>query len=343
MSNNYAPVIITTLNRHEHFKRLIESLRRNTYANKTDIYVGLDFPKTDSHVDGYNKITEYLSQSFEEFRSFTVIKRTVNYGSTRNGMDLRDLVFSKYDRFIRTDDDAEFSPNFLEYMNKCLDEYENDEDVIAVTGYSYPLKWKISDSATVFKENFICPMWGTGFWTKKYRKLEEIIISNHFLNKEARTAILKGGFNNMTDVCKQEFADLCLSPDFKITLASIVTDISVRMYMAICNKYVVMPTTSKVRNWGFDGSGEFCSDVTKVTRSVTAKTYSYHLQTIDENDSFSLICDLLYDSKVNRRIMNAFDPISISQKILTYIKVILFVLLGNGLFTKLTLLIRKIR
>ena len=60
----YAPVIIPTLCRYEHFVRCVESLKKNTWAKYTDIYIGLDYPKKDSHREGYLKIKEYLQGDF---------------------------------------------------------------------------------------------------------------------------------------------------------------------------------------------------------------------------------------------------------------------------------------
>ena len=48
--NHYAPVIIVTLNRYEHFKRCLDSLEKCTGANKTDVYVGLDYPPSEKYV-----------------------------------------------------------------------------------------------------------------------------------------------------------------------------------------------------------------------------------------------------------------------------------------------------
>ena len=116
----YAPIYIPTLCRSEHFIRLMESLRKNTWAKYTDVYIALDYPAKDSQKDGYNKICEYLKEDFTEFASFNLIKRDKNYGSSRNSKEILEYISSKYDRFIRTDDDCEFSPNFLEYINLSL-------------------------------------------------------------------------------------------------------------------------------------------------------------------------------------------------------------------------------
>ena len=60
----YAPILIPTLCRDEHFIRCIESLKKNSWAEYTDVYVALDFPAKESHWDGYKKICTYLEGYF---------------------------------------------------------------------------------------------------------------------------------------------------------------------------------------------------------------------------------------------------------------------------------------
>lgn len=337
------PIIIPTLNRSEHFIRLIESLKKNTIAKNTDVIVGLDYPSKEEHYAGYNRILQYLNSDFNEFRTVVVFKRECNYGAERNLQSLIDYVISKYDRFIKTDDDVELSSNFLSYINQCLDKYEEDEDIVAVTGYSYPIEWKISKQASIFRGNFICPMWGTGFWSKKYRRIEEHIVKDSILQVNARNIILKGGLSRMTDVCRREFVDLCLSPDFNTTLASKMADVSLRMYMALYNKFIVMPTVSKVRNCGFDGTGEYCEKIEDSKLNGTSKTYSYNIQPIDEDNEFLLIPDTCNDIKANKILMNKFDSISFLSQIKTYLKLFLFLILGLSNYHRATLAIRRLK
>ena len=49
----FAPVIIPTLNRYEHFRKCLESLEACTGAEKTDVYVALDFPPSEKYVEGW--------------------------------------------------------------------------------------------------------------------------------------------------------------------------------------------------------------------------------------------------------------------------------------------------
>lgn len=338
----YAPIIIPTLNRYIHFIRLIESLKKNTWAKYTDVFIGLDYPPSEKYRNGYNNICQYLEGNFSAFRSFNVIRRKENYGSTKNLVELRELVLRTYDRFIRTDDDAEFSPNFIEYMDKCLMKYEDAPDIIAVTGYSYPIEWHTSEGATVLKENFTCPMWGTGFWRDKYKKIHKYISQEKGLGIGADYIIKSGGMNKMLNVAKYEFVNLCLSPEFENTLAAKMSDIAVRMYTATHDKYIIVPTTSKVRNWGFDGSGECCQEVTIAHEgNATAKNYVYHQQPIDTSDSFELIEDTLNANDKNKDIMDTFDVLPWRRHFKAYIKLLLFRMLGRECMFKFLCLFRR--
>ena len=50
----YAPILIPTLNRYEHFKRCVESLAKCTHAEKTELVIGLDYPPSERYQKGTN-------------------------------------------------------------------------------------------------------------------------------------------------------------------------------------------------------------------------------------------------------------------------------------------------
>ena len=51
----YAPVIIPTMNRYNHFYACLESLERCTGSEHTDVYVALDYPPSEKYVDGWKE------------------------------------------------------------------------------------------------------------------------------------------------------------------------------------------------------------------------------------------------------------------------------------------------
>lgn len=298
----YSPVLIPTLCRADKFKKCVESLKKNKWAKYTTVYIALDYPSNDTHWTGYNEICEYLRQDFSEFAEFHIIKREYNFGSGRNVNEARNEIFQKYDRYIHTDDDIEFSENFLEYIDKTMELYEDDPDIIAVCGYSYPLQWNVSQGSTVFKTNTGLFMWGTGFWRDKYIPIKEIIESGIF-RREYATRNKQFWRKKLIDARYIDFLGLGTSEDKGLLDCS--SDISFSTYMELYDKYAVLPVVSKARNYGFDGSGVYCQKIDAF--SFDSGNYNYSNQEIDKMDSFEVIPDKLYNDVLNRTLWAAFD------------------------------------
>ncbi len=290
MESKFAPIIIPTLCRYEHFKRCIESLQRNAWAQYTDLYIGLDFPAKESHVEGYHKIREYLENEIGGFANVVVIKHEKNMGSYRNIMILRKLVFEKYDRYIFSEDDNEFSANYLEYMNKCLNKYEDDESVLAVTGYKYPFTSK-RIKGTVFTSNVYFAGFGYGSWKRKLLSAEAAMTTELFYNKYKDLKFMryfyKQGANQYCNFVK---AFLGYIPGLMEEGRIVPYDLSYGIYMVAQGKKMIFPTISKVRNWGYDGSGEHCESLTyKKGNPITHRNFGLECQELDVAENFEIV------------------------------------------------------
>ncbi len=332
----YAPILIPTLCRDAHFIRCVESLKVNSWAKYTDVYIALDYPAKEAHCAGYERICAYLEGDFSAFRSFTVVKRAENYGVSRNMRELRVEVLQHYDRYIRTDDDIEFSPNFLEYMDKALMYYENDEQVVAVSGFSSPAGWKTTPGATALRQGFTAPMWGTGFWKHKYTQMAEYITSGGLL-KDFETTPKRALFKNMIDASVCEYIAGYVSRTPEKSVICRVTDLTVRMYLSVRDKYVVVPTLSKSRNWGHDGSGISCPQIEnkKKTKGLYTDVYNYSEQEIDQNDSFTLVDSEELFEKENFRSLNRFERVDRKKMLFYYLRWGLLKCLGRKRYNAL--------
>lgn len=306
----YAPVIIPTLCRDVHFVRCMESLKKNPWAKYTELFIGLDYPAKDSHWDGYRKISAYLDQPHPEFRAVHVFRRSENVGAGINSSLLWDKALCQFDRCIYMEDDLEVSPNFLEYMDKALMEYEDDPSVVMVTGYSYPLDWAAADGCTVVKQNFNASAWGRGAWRSKLIPVSRYLHRNG-LCKDFSHAYRSGCFSNMLDFAVTDYVNLCEGGwSGKHGFLNSATDIAMRIYLAVKGQYVVMPLVSKVRNHGYDGSGLYCQQIEGSQDSLQgncAAHYRFSAQPIDEGNSFSLVEDKEFDLPKNRDLLNRFD------------------------------------
>lgn len=273
----YAPVIIPTLCRYEHFKRCIESLSRCTGAEHTEVYIGLDYPAKESHWYGYNKIKEYLEHCGNlGFKELHVVKRPHNLGSNGNYVLLREYVFEKYDRLILSEDDNEFSPCFLDYMNKGLELYKDNSRVFCIGAYSTPEYEQRAENNVFF--SFGVTAWGIGCWKEKDNEF-------HNLNDDYFLKVLSFGKAYYKVLSKCPLGISAISEMFlKKTSWG---DWKRSIYCILENKYQLRPALSLVRNWGHDGSGEHCGINNSFTaRNISTDTHFIYNQTEVKEDSY---------------------------------------------------------
>mgnify|MGYP003571322879 CR=1 FL=1 len=247
----FAPVIIPTLCRYEHFKRCIESLSECVGAEHTEVYVGLDYPIKDSHREGYQTICEYLAHAKFRFKKLHVLKREKNLGPGGNSSKLREEVTRDFDRWIYSEDDNVFSPNFLVYINKGLEHYKDDPRVFAICGYTMPVDWKIGDNNHFATRSFRA--WGYGVWLNKYtdfwksrngKWISDFLYKKKNANKESFFQLYRNEYGIWESAIKHLFMR-------KIYYG----DMMVYAYLLGTNRYIICPSRSLVRNEGFDKFG----------------------------------------------------------------------------------------
>ncbi len=239
--------MIPTLNRYEHFKRCIESLSRCTWADKTEVYVSLDYPPSDKYRDGYEKIKAYLLKCGDlGFKQLHVIYHERNLGAVENWYYLIRVGFDISDFIICTEDDNEFAPCFLDYMNKSLLKYKDDKEISSISAcFMGELDVEIKQNDCIL--TYSMSAWGLGLWNKKVRDFETFDKNGGLIKELLKVKV----FLNM----------LYYQPG---SLNMIVTmylkdedwsDIKWQVYNYLKKKYQFRPVNTLVRNWGCDGSG----------------------------------------------------------------------------------------
>lgn len=246
--NNFAPVLIPTLNRHVHFKRCVESLSACTHADKTDLFIAFDYPLNESHWPGYEIIKAYLP-NIKGFKTVNIIERENNYGVVDNFLKSLEYVFKIYGRIIFSEDDNFFAPSFLAFVNKGLSVYESRADIFSVSGYNSPIKmpaWYQYDGC--LRTGFTA--WGVGIWRHKWQEVDwSLKFFNSMFEKKKNIKVLKKYY-------------LRYYPQLlKIRDTGVITgDGLLFLYLLDKNMFSLYPVQSRVRNTGHDGSGEHCGD-----------------------------------------------------------------------------------
>lgn len=303
-----APIVIPTLNRMEHLKRCITSLQANSWAERTPLIISVDYPPAEKYVDGYQKICEYLKEGITGFLHVEVIYHAINLGAYGNLEFLRKYIREKYDRYIFTEDDNEFSPNFIEYMNKGLEIFKDDQDIVAICSSGVEEK-KTEKYNVVLSQNFAA--YGYGTWTDKedvyYKKIDRAYIKNIARNTKTMLRLASAQprfiFALQSAIFKKE--KLYQLPNDIVP----IIDQTIIMYMISEQKYVLAPCDNKVRNWGYDGSGENCHK---------DNTYDATKIIIDQKKMFDYRYD--YPLKISR-LRGGYSVENICRIALVFIKI----------------------
>ncbi len=269
---SFAPVIIPTLCRYDHLKKCVESLMKCTWAEETEVYIGLDYPLKESHWEGYKKIEQYLNslKKTHLFKTLHVVIRSTNLGIGPNGNseNLRDIAFKNHDKLIFTEDDNIFSPSFLVFINEGLEKFRDDSSVFAINGYRHFYDVKFMNN-NFYRQNVDFSAWGYGIWRDRYYKLKEASNSKYWRLKAINPLnwfrIYKNGWNRVLG-----FISL-------VYKTKVLFDNEKSVYIAINNMDVIMPKESMVRNLGWDGSGEHCKTVDKnlIVSHITQPIYTH--------------------------------------------------------------------
>lgn len=163
----FAPVALFVYKRPRHTQKTVEALRANSLANKTDLYIFSDGPRTEQDGEFVQQVRNYIAE-VKGFKSINIIERYENHGLSRSIIDGVSHLCRERGRVIVLEDDLVVSPFFLEFMNDGLDLYEKNENVISIHGYSYPTLHKLPE--LFFLRGADC--WGWATWRRGWDLFE---------------------------------------------------------------------------------------------------------------------------------------------------------------------------
>ena len=290
----YAPIVIITLNRFEHLKNCIDSLKKCRHAELTEVYISVDYPPNDSYYEGYCKIVEFLKSDIDGFKDCHVFFQSQNIGAEANFLFVKAKAKEKHDVFIFSEDDNVFSPNFLDYANKGLELFASDEKIAALSGYNEQNHERYEDSNVGL--TYGCNMWGVAGWFKKDDEIIETISRNHFkeLAKDRKFVKSLYGIDNQAYWVLIE-AVLSDPTDKKNVFYSKtgnlrIMDYTYRVIMFEKHIFSIRPALSMVRNCGIDdNSGEHKGSVSD---------YKWSEQPIDTSAEFEYEIGPAFKEKV---------------------------------------------
>ncbi|MFM7024381.1 MAG: hypothetical protein ACKOXB_15520 [Flavobacteriales bacterium] len=242
-----APIVLFVYKRVDHLRRTLETLHDNVLAEKSELIVFSDGPKNPQNKEEVEAIENVrkLIKSKNWCGKVELVAYEKNQGINTNYYLSLARVFSTHDKAIVIEDDLLLSPFFLTYMNQSLDIYKNENRVMQISGYWFPVK---SDPLPdTFFLQLSCS-WGWATWKDRWENL--IKDPKEVYNKIKAI----NGFPkfNLDGIYKDFEKQLTANAEEKVKDG---WDICWYGTLFLSDSLVLFPSQSLVKNIGFDSSG----------------------------------------------------------------------------------------
>ena len=198
-------------------------------------------------------------------RSIAVVERPTNLGLANSVIDGTTRLIREFGRVIVVEDDLVVSPRFLEYMNRALERYQDDDSVMQVSGYMFPIDVAAETDA------FFMPFttsWGWATWERAWQHFDpdmrgfDALVSDPHLRDSFD---LDGAYGYFDMLERQRRGS--------------IDSWAIRWYLSVFIRggLTLYPARTLVRNIGFDGSGTHCvvADVEQASMQADFRVESF--------------------------------------------------------------------
>jgi len=238
---NLAPIALFVYNRPQHTQRTIKFLQQNELAAESRLYIFSDGAKTSNDDEKVAEVRAIINKT-EGFKSVKVIERKENAGLANSVIAGVTQLINDYGQVIVFEDDLVTSPHTLTYFNDALNRYRNEEKVMHIGAYMYPLKSESLPQSFFYRA---ATSWGWATWASSWTHFEPNIdtLLNQFDAKKKSAFSIENSMNFWKQM--QEFKK------------GKNNSWAIRWYASIFLKdgLTLNPAQSLVNNIGHDGTG----------------------------------------------------------------------------------------
>ncbi|MHA1755359.1 MAG: glycosyltransferase [Promethearchaeota archaeon] len=289
---DFAPIVLFVYNRPWHTRQTVEALKKNNLAKDSNLFIFSDGPKNEEDIRDIEKVRKYI-KTIDGFKNINIIEREKNYGLANSIINGITEIVNRYGKIIVLEDDCVPSDNFIAFMEKCFDKYENNEKVMNVTGYSLPINIS-SDYPYDIYFSYRSSSWGWGTWRRAWQCFErnKSILEEIKKSSNLRKKINRAG-EDLIPMLKNQI-------DGKLDSWAVFWSINIIKNDGVC----VNPIKSKIKNIGHDRTGIHCG-----------LSNRYIVKTIKEDISLlNLPDEIIINDIIVKRYKKFFSP-SLKNKV----------------------------
>ena len=243
-SMNLAPIALFAFNRPDHLSQTLSALSKNKYASESKLFIFCDGSRGDKDTEGVAEVRK-VAKAAQGFFEVTVIEAPQNKGLAQSIIAGVSELSSQYGKVIVVEDDLVTSPFFLQYMNEGLEKYKNEEKIISLHGYMYPIEKQME--APFFLRGADC--WGWATWERGWK----------FFNPDAKQLLKELEEKKLIDIFDYNGAYKHTNI-LKSYISGKNNSWAIRWHASavLANKLTLYPHISLVQNIGLDNSGTNC-------------------------------------------------------------------------------------
>lgn len=266
---NLAPIIVFAYDRPDHLEQTLVALAKNDLASQSVLYVYCDGAReyggetsetTNSNyiTKRYGKIvclkeefdtyltriaeTRKVAHKIKGFKEVHVIERVKNIGLADNIVSAVTEIVNQYGRVIAFEDDIVCTHGTLTYLNEALELYNDDEQVMHISAYTYPHKIRLPQTFFYYSPY---PAGGWATWQRAWKHYNPDVVDHvRYWNNDWNTFNILGQNH--------------LQKQLLLNMTGALKTWYIRWYSSMrrMNGLCLYPGVSMSNNIGFDGTGE---------------------------------------------------------------------------------------
>ena len=268
-------------------------------AGESKVYIFCDGPKNPEDCGEVEEVRKVVA-SRRWCKEVEIVPRERNLGLAESIISGVNGLIAEHGKIIVLEDDIIVSEYFLQYMNEALRYYRNNEKVMHIAAYMYPVQGNFPE--TFFYRLASC--WGWGTWQRAWEKFEPDPTGCLRLLRERQLTVY---FNHegaiaLTGMLQNQI-------EGKLDSWNIRWHASVIANGGLC----LHPNASYVRNIGFDGSGTHCSFSDRFEVAMSGKRLPAFSRDVVESEEFYRAVREFFRAQnpgLRQRIVNGFDMTS---------------------------------
>lgn len=272
INNNLAPIILFVFNRPDHTRQTIEALQKNQMALESELFVFCDGPRCEKDLEKINQVYQVID-NVNGFKKVVVKKSALNKGLANSVINGVGEILDKYGRAIILEDDIVTASDFLVFMNRALDFYNDDERVFEVAGFNYSNYKNPKNYLYSVFPSLRSSSWGWATWKNRWDKVDfavkdyDVIKNNKKIQKEFR----KIG-DNLFEMLQNQIKGKIDSWAIRVC-----------WHMFKNKLYCIYPTQTLVKNIGMDSTGVHChTDLDAMNFDLTNQNQEIKFMAIED-------------------------------------------------------------